>query len=63
MPINNGDTLTVQLEQLRAILTLLEAAPAGELHDALIERARVTVAAIRQIRDTLARDRRPWGAE
>jgi len=49
--------LAVQLEQLRAIRILLEAAPDGKRHDDLIARAHVVAATVRKTRDALASKR------
>jgi hypothetical protein len=56
------ETLSVQLERLRAILAILEAVPAGPRHNELIDRARVVIAAVRKTREALAGDRGRTGA-
>lgn len=57
MAMTDEETLSVQLERLRVILTRLKVVPTGERHDELIERAGVAIAAVRKTRDTLARER------
>jgi len=56
MTMNAKETLSVQLERLRAIMAMIEVTPAGQRHDALMERARVAIAAVRESRDAAARN-------
>ena len=55
MTMNAKETLSVQLERLRAIMAMIEVTPAGQRHDELIEKARVAIAAVRESRAVLAR--------
>jgi hypothetical protein len=54
MTMTAEETLSVQLERLRAILAMLEVVPPGQRHDELIERARIAIAAVRKTREAIA---------
>lgn len=50
MAMTREQTLCVQLERLRVLLTLLAFVPDGQRHDELVERTRGAIADIRKLR-------------
>lgn len=60
MAMTREVTLSVQIERLRALFTLLAFAQDGQRHDELLEQARTLIADVRKTRAALAeRDGRP----